>query len=171
MKRQHVSGGTTWHRQFCTSPATTSSRWEIVSSFLERAGVTQHSFSAVLSGQLPVHLSDLLLWPRSSPDSSSPSGESQGWVAGDICRAVSPSEGTQDRRMAPVAQWYWHRPESAIHGGAVPSWEQAHGATLGTMKPATLAWHGRQKQRCNSLEQENTELCRKMGSLFFKQPL
>lgn len=137
MKRQHVSGGTTWHRKFCTSPAITSHHQLQMRNCqqLPREGWSHPTFSAALLGQLPVHLSDLLF----SPDSSSPSRKSQGWVAGHICRTVSPSEGTQDPRMALVAQWYQHRPESCPHGGAVPSWEQAHGATLGTMKPATLA--------------------------------
>lgn len=78
-------------------------------------------------------------------------------------------------------EWHWwhsgarHRPQSAIHCGAVPSCKEAQGAELPlahwNLPFSSLAKHGRQEQYWNSLEQENTELCRKMGSLFFKQPL
>lgn len=56
-------------------------------------------FSAVLLGQLSVHLSDLLLWPKGCLHLGSHGDES----AGDICRAGAP-EGARDPKTALVTQ-------------------------------------------------------------------
>lgn len=95
IKRQHVSGGT-WHRMYCTSPATTSCRREIGSSFLERAGVTQHSGSPQFSWHssqvtCQIYFCDLRVHQTGLLHLGSHRDESPG----DICKAVSPTEGTR----------------------------------------------------------------------------
>lgn len=56
--------------------------------------------------------------------------------------SVKPSvllKALETPRTAPVAHGARHRPKSATHCEAVPSWKQVHGAALGKLKPATSA--------------------------------